>query len=104
MHLPIKCMHDNVTNTSNNKTINCTNPPLPLRDINSETIKFIHDDATNIPHPGALLGGGCRGCTPPPPPEMTCNFLIQLVFCQKEKTMWSIGVEVEQEMSAPPPP
>ena len=33
---------------------------------------------------------------------MTCGFLIQLVFCQK-KTMWFIGVEVEQEMSAPPP-
>ena len=28
------------------------------------------------------------------PPEMTCCFLIQLVF-------WFIGVEVEQETSAP---
>ena len=27
---------------------------------------------------GADLGGGCRGC--PPPLEMTCGFLIQLVF------------------------
>ena len=27
---------------------------------------------------------------------------VQLVFCQK-KTMWLIGVEVEQETSAPPP-
>ena len=35
------------------------------------------------------------------PTEMTCGFLIQLVFCKK--TMWFIGVEVEQEMSAPPP-
>ena len=51
----------------------------------------------------ADLGGGCRGCAPPtPPPEMTCGFLIQLVFHQK-KTMWFIGVEVEQETSAPPP-
>ena len=49
---------------------------------------------------GADLGGGCRGCAPPPPSEMTCGFLIQLVFCQ---TMWFIGVEVEQEKSAPPP-
>ena len=49
---------------------------------------------------GADLGGGCRGCAPPP--EMTCGFLIQLVFCEK-KTMWFIGVEVEQETSAPPP-
>ena len=48
----------------------------------------------------ADLGGGCRGCAPPP--EMTYGFLIQLVFCQK-KTMWFIGVEVEQETSAPPP-
>ena len=37
-----------------------------------------------------------------PPPEMTCGFLIQLVFCKK-KTMWFIGVEVEQETSAAPP-
>ena len=49
---------------------------------------------------GADLGGGCRGCAPPPPPEMTCGFLIQQVFCKK-KTMWFIGVEVEQETSAP---
>ena len=37
-----------------------------------------------------------------PPPEMTCGFLIQLIF-YKKKTMWFIGVEVEQEKSAPPP-
>ena len=49
----------------------------------------------------ADLGGGCRGCTPPPP-EMTCDFLIKLVFCRK-KNMWFIGVKVEQEKSAPPP-
>ena len=49
----------------------------------------------------ADLGGGGRGWTPPPP-EMTCDFLIQLVFCQK-KTMWFIGVVVKQETSAPPP-
>ena len=41
--------------------------------------------------------------TLPPPPEMTCGFLIQLVFCKKKKTMWFIGVEVEQETSAHPP-
>ena len=40
--------------------------------------------------------------TPPPPAEMTCSFQIQLVFCEK-KTMWFIGVEVEQKTSAPPP-
>ena len=36
-----------------------------------------------------------------PPPETTCGFLIQLVFCKKKKTKWFIGVEVEQETSAP---
>ena len=54
--------------------------------------------------------GGSRGRVQgvrPPSPEMTCGFLIQLVFCKKTKTMWFIGVEVEQETSAPtsaPPP
>ena len=32
---------------------------------------------------GADLGGGCRGCAPSP--EMTCGFLIQLLFCEKKK-------------------
>ena len=32
---------------------------------------------------GADLGGGCRGCVPSP--EITCGFLIQLVFCKKKK-------------------
>ena len=36
-----------------------------------------------------------------PPPDMTCGFLIQLVFCKK--TMWFIGVEAEQETTVPPP-
>ena len=54
------------------------------------------------PRAGVDLGAGCRGCTPPAPSDMTCGFLIQLVFCKK-KTMWFIGVEVEQETSAPPP-
>ena len=52
---------------------------------------------------GVDLGGGCRGCAPRLP-EMTCGFPIQLVFCEKKKkTMWFISVEVEKEMSAPPP-
>ena len=37
------------------------------------------------------------------PPEMTCGFLIQLVFCKK-KTVWFIRVEVEQETPSAPPP
>ena len=52
--------------------------------------------------------GGSRGRvkevrTPPPRPEMTCGFLIQLVFCKKKRTMWFNGVELEQETSALPP-
>ena len=56
--------------------------------------------SVNSQHEKDVSAGGCRGCAPPPP-EMTCGFLIQLVFCKK--TMWFIGVEGEQETSAPPP-
>ena len=49
---------------------------------------------------GQIKGEGAGGAHPPP--EMTCGFLIQLLFCKK-KTIWFIGVEVEQETSAPPP-
>ena len=37
----------------------------------------------SIHTPGADLGGGCRGCAPSH--EITCGFLIQLVFCKKKK-------------------
>ena len=63
-------------------------------------LTWSHTDIKKLPHAGADLGGGCRGCAPLP--EMTRCFLIQLVFCKK-KTMWFIGVEVEEETSAPPP-
>ena len=43
-----------------------------------------------------------QGVRNPPPPEMTCGFLIQLVFGQKKKKGF-IGIEVEQETSAPLP-
>ena len=52
------------------------------------------------------LGEGAGGVppSPPPPPVMTCGFLIQLVLVfWKKKAMWFIGVQVEQETSAPPP-
>ena len=53
---------------------------------------------------GADLGEGAGGAHPPPPPEMTFGFLIQLIFCEnKKKTMMFIGVEVEKETSVPPP-
>ena len=51
---------------------------------------------------GRIYGESAGGAHPPPPLEMTCGFLIQLVFCKKKKTIWFIGVEVEQETSAPP--
>ena len=47
--------------------------------------------------------GRVQGVHTPLPPEITCGFLIQLVFCKKKKKiMWFIGVEVEQETNAPP--
>ena len=73
---------------------------------------------------GVDLGGGCRGCTPPPPLDdlrfsNTTGSLCTDVSSslrkksgegttgilpkKKKKTMWFIGVEVEQETSAPPP-
>ena len=48
---------------------------------------------------GRIYGEGL-GVAHPPPPKVTCGFPIQLVFCKK-KTMWFVGVEVEQETSAP---
>ena len=77
------------------------------------------ENERNVPDPEVCSGfslrgrrvvefrGGSRGRvlgvrTPSPPTEMTCGFLIQLVFCKK-KTMWFINVEVEQETSAPSP-
>ena len=46
-----------------------------------------------------VQGVGGAPPPPPPPPAMTCGFLIQLVFCGRKK--WFIGVEFEQETSAP---
>ena len=34
--------------------------------------------------------GRVQGVRTPRPPEMVCGFLIQLLFCQKKKTMWFI--------------
>ena len=48
--------------------------------------------------------GRVQGVHPPPSAEMAGGFLIQLEFCPPpQKTMWFIGVEVEQETSAHPP-
>ena len=34
--------------------------------------------------PGQIQGEGAGGAHPPPPHEMTCGFLIRLVFCKKK--------------------
>ena len=52
---------------------------------------------------GADLGGGCRGCAPSPPWDDLWFSNTTGILQKKEKTMWFIGVEVEQETSAPPP-
>ena len=64
-------------------------------------IHFLSDVFVAVAVVVACLGGGCRGCAPLP--EMTCGFLIQLVFCKKKNTRRFTGFEVEQETSAPPP-
>ena len=50
------------------------------------------------PSPRADLGGGCRGCAPPRDDLQFSNTTGIL----PKKTMWFIGVEVEQETSAHP--
>ena len=52
---------------------------------------------------GADLGRGCRGCAPSPPPRDDLRFSNATGILQKKKkkTLWFIGVEVEQETSAP---
>ena len=46
------------------------------------------------------------GCAPPPPPrEMPCGFLIQLVFCKKKKYVVSSSHQsVTPFLSGAPPP
>ena len=59
---------------------------------------------SKVESPGADLGGGCRGCAPPPPPLPWDDLRFSdITGILQKKTMWFIGVEVEQETSAPPP-
>ena len=50
---------------------------------------------------GRIYGEGA-GAAHPPPPRYDLRFSNTTGILQK-KTMWSIGVEVDQETSAPPP-
>ena len=53
---------------------------------------------------GADLGGGCRGCAPPLPPSPRDDLRFSnATGILPKKPMWLIGVEVQQETSAPPP-
>ena len=51
---------------------------------------------------GGFLGVGAGGA-PPPPPWDDLRFSNTTGILPKKKTMWFIGVEVEQETSATPP-
>ena len=58
-------------------------PPPYQRVRMTARLPLISRSRSGIVYSGADLGGGCRGCAPPPP-QMTCGFLIQLVFCKKK--------------------
>ena len=56
----------------------------------------------------SIIRGGSRGRvqgvrTSPPPPSRHDLRFSNTIGILKKKTMWFIGVEVEQETSAPPP-
>ena len=52
---------------------------------------------------GADLGGGCWGCAPPRPWDDLRFSNTTGILQKKKKTKGFIGVEVEQETTAPPP-
>ena len=54
-----------------------------LRQIIFKRVKALRNINT-----GADLGGRFRGYASPPPPEKTCGFLIQLVFCKKNYVVY----------------
>ena len=64
----------------------------------NEVSKLLHISLTDA---GTDLGGGCKGCALPPPRD-DLRFSNTTGILQK-KTTWFIGVEVEQEKSAPLP-
>ena len=77
-------MRDNVTNTPNKETINCTNTPHPSGISTVRPLCLYMTMLLTSHTQGLFLGEGAGGAHPPPPPEMTCSFLIQLVFCKKK--------------------
>ena len=69
-------------------------------------IRFIHSPliiTTKNSHTGADLGGGCRGCAPPPPPWDDLRFSNTTGILQKMKNYVVYWCWIAQETSAPPP-
>ena len=56
-----------------------------------------------LDHQGQIQGKGAGGVHPPRDDLGFSNTTGILQKKKKKKTMWFIGVEVEQETSAPPP-
>ena len=56
-----------------------------------------HSNGNSLPRGGSR--GRVQGVRSPP--EITCSFLIQLVFCKKKKN-WFIGVEVKSKRRVHP--
>ena len=61
------------------------------RELKQYYTKYQQIKVVNSPLNGTYLGEGCRGCVPPPPlsPEMTCGFLMQLVFCKIQSNLFN---------------
>ena len=55
---------------------------------------------TNTVKQGRILGEGAGGAHPPPGDDLRFSNTTGIL---RKKTMWFIGVEVEQETSTPPP-
>ena len=79
---------------------------LNIRDLNkSEQVFFSRASLFVAPY---WRRGGSRGRlpgvhTPPPQDDLRFSNTTGILQKRKQQTMWFIGVEVEQETSAPPP-
>ena len=71
-----------------------------LEKVNERAIRFVFRDK-HTTYQGRIYGEGARGAHLNPRDDLP--FFNTTGILQKKKTMWFIGVEVEQETSAPPP-
>ena len=60
-----------------------------IRELKQYYTEYQQIKLVNSPLNGADLGEGCRGCVLPPSPEMTCGFLMQLVFCKIQSNLFN---------------